>query len=49
MDWEGPAATAVQEKLKKQKEVYRTEASIGASKQRGSYVTKNEPKVVKPN
>ncbi|KAI9250126.1 hypothetical protein EDC94DRAFT_623439 [Helicostylum pulchrum] len=46
MDWEGPAATAAEEKLKKQKEVNRKEAPIGASKQRGSYVTKNEPKVV---
>ncbi|GAA5810629.1 hypothetical protein MFLAVUS_004052 [Mucor flavus] len=46
MDWEGPAATAAEGELKKQKEVNRKEAPIGASKQRDSYVTKNEPKVV---
>lgn len=45
MDSEGPAATAAEEKIKKQKEVNRKEATIGASKQRGSYVTKNEHKV----
>lgn len=47
MDWEGPAAVNAEERsMRKQKTVNFKETSIAISKARGSYITKNEPKVV---
>lgn len=47
MDWEGPAAVNAEERsMRKQKIFNFKETSTAISKAQGSYITKNEPKVV---
>lgn len=47
MDWERPAAiNAEQKKMKKQNSASFKETSTAVTKMRGSYISKNEPKVV---
>jgi hypothetical protein len=47
MDWERPAAiNAEQKKIKKQNSASSKEISTAVTKMRGSYISKNEPKVV---